>query len=211
VIAHLRGVVAAKGRTSAVVDVGGIGLAVELTTRHLGSLDIGAEVSTPTTTLIRPESMTLYGFMTEDEAELFDLLRSTTGIGPRSAMATLGALTVESIAGAVQRDDDTPFRTVPGIGPKTARLLVMSLRGKVDRHAPDSDGAPANEVAAHTASLKRVPARPEALAALTSLGWSRRKADEALDAVIDREGRDAALPLPALIRGALAELGPARR
>lgn len=207
-IAYLRGTVLDKSDTALVIEAGGVGRTVEMARSYFADLDLGDEVSVHTVTVVRPESITIYGFPTPEDRAVFDVLRGVNGIGPRSALAALGTLGIEAIAGAIELDDDSPLRKVPGIGPKTARMVVMSLRGKLTAYAPANLKTPV--VAQPAPDPTASATRSETLAALTALGWAKRAADEALDIVLSGGEADAAASVPALLRAALAELGPRR-
>ncbi len=131
VIASLRGEIVALTLTSCVIDVGGVGYAVAITPRHSHDLTVGDTVTLVTTLIVREDAMQLYGFHTAVEQELFDALLTVSGVGPRSAMAVLAALSPNEVYVAVATEDDSAFRKVTGIGPKTAKLIVVSLAGKL--------------------------------------------------------------------------------
>lgn len=188
--------------TRAVFDVGGVGYAVSLTERHARSLRIGEEASVHTALIVREDDMSLFGFVDQTELGLFDLLRTVSGVGPKSALGVLGAMTADDIARAITEDDDAPFRAVSGIGPKTAKLIVVTLAGKLV--------APAARRGAGAAAASVRPAdasRASLIAALSGLGWAEKIAAEAADAVL-AESDVADEPLPSLLRRALAQLGP---
>ena len=129
---------------------------------------------------------------------MFDLLRGVSGVGPKSALGVLATLSPDQIASAVATEDDAPFRKVSGIGPKTAKLIVVSLAGKI--LAPNSGVSFAPTPANSTSQ--------NVVAALVGLGWNERVAIQAVDEVVESATEDGALPVPALLRLALARLGP---
>jgi len=191
-IASLRGTVLEALGTTLVVDVQGVGYAVTVTPDHALSVRTGEEVQLRTAMVVREDDMSLFGFPDRERLEVFDLLRGVTGVGPRSAMGVLAALTPEEIASAVANDDDAVFRRVSGIGPKTAKLIVVSLTGKV--------------IAVRT-SAPRVAARgADVLVALVGLGYQERAAQAALDEVL--AARPDERQTAVLLRAALAALGP---
>lgn len=155
------------------LDVGGIGYSILVAPSHAGELTEGEEAFIVTTLVVREDSMTLYGFPDTDHLEVFDLLRTVTGVGPKSAMGVLAVLDPAQIAAAVATEDDSVFRKVSGIGPKTAKLIVVSLTGKL-----------------HTSQFAQTPQPRTApmgvddnvVAALVGLGWSEK---QAVDAVAD--------------------------
>ena len=200
-ISSVRGVVLAVVGTSVVIEVGGVGLAVTVTPAHALSMRTGKEARLHTALIVREDDLALYGFREPEELSVFDLLRGVTGVGPKSAMGVLGAMTPDQIAFAVSAEDDGAFRKVSGIGPKTAKLIILSLAGKLQvTAATPSSGAPGTS-----------PTSASVLAALVNLGWSERVAAQAVDEAIagaSEADRDA---VPALLRIALAQLGPAKR
>lgn len=200
-ISSLTGRVLHVGPTSAVVDVNGLGYAVDLTAPHAAALTVGEETTMPTMLIVRQESLTVYGFAGTDERELFSQLTSVTGVGPRHALAALSTLDVGTLARAIQADNDTPFRKVPGIGPKTARMIVMSLKSKVAGLVPEGDEPEQQRAPVET------PARAEAAGALLSLGWKQRAANEALENIFSTNPSAENMTTAALIRAALARLG----
>lgn len=198
-ISSLRGTVLSLSGGSAVIEVGGVGYAVQLTPEHALSLRVGEDAFVSTALIVREDSLSLFGFADREQLEVFELLTGVTGVGPKSAMGVLAVLTPEQIAVAVDADDDGVFRKVSGIGPKTAKLIVLSLTGKlaVTRRAP----APP-------------PARPvssvgdNVLVALVGLGWPERVAAEVIAEVIADHDEAERSTVPALLRLALARLGP---
>lgn len=203
-ISSLRGTVlcSADGRLD--IEVHGVGYAVAVTPQHALGVHVGDEVFVHTALIVREDDQSLFGFAARDELAVFDLLRSVTGVGPKSALGVLAAMTPSQIAAAVTTEDDAAFRRVSGIGPKTAKLIILSLAGKLAVIAPSS--APDADAAAPGA----VPAsvRADVVLALVGLGWNERAAGEAIDGVL--ETRPSETTVAALLRQALAHLGPTR-
>jgi Holliday junction DNA helicase RuvA len=200
VIASVRGTVLAVGPTTAVIEVGGVGLAVQVTPQHALSLRVGHESTVFTALIVREDDLSLFGFASREELQVFDLLRGVSGVGPKSALGVLATLTPDEVARAVAAEDDAPFRTVSGIGPKTAKLIAVSLQGKLSA----ASGSPA-------ASPTRGSTTGDVVAALVGLGWNERLASQAADeayAAADDADRET---VPALLRLALSRLGPAAR
>lgn len=196
-ISSVRGTVLAATGSTAVIEVGGVGLAMHVTPRFALSLRVGSEAFARTALIVREDDLSLFGFAEAEELEVFDHLRSVTGVGPKSALGVLAVLTPAEVARAVATEDDAAFRAVSGIGPKTAKLIVVSLAGKL-LVAPSS--AP---------SRSAEPSVTESvLVALVGLGWPERVASQAIeDAVADASDADLATT-QALLRLALANLGP---
>jgi len=169
-----------------------------VTPQNALTLRVGHEATLRTTLIVREDDLSLYGFADADELAVFDLLRSVTGVGPRSAMGVLAALDPGEIARAIAAEDDGAFRKVSGIGPKTAKLIVVSLAGKL---AVVPQPVPGVRAAA-------APVRDSVLLALIGLGWPERSAivavDEAMLVATDLERET----MPALLRLALSHLGP---
>lgn len=197
-ISSVRGTVLAVHGSTAVIEVGGVGLAVQVTPRHGLSLRLGSEATLRTALIVREDDLSLFGFAEADELAVFDLLRSVTGVGPRSALGVLAVLDPDQIARAIAAEDDAAFRKVSGIGPKTAKLIVVSLAGKLAVLPTTRSAAP--QAAA--------PVRDSVLLALVGLGWPERTAavavDEALIVATDLERET----MQSLLRIALAHLGP---
>lgn len=195
-ISSVRGTVIAVAGTTAVIEVGGVGLSVQVTPRHGLTLRVGSEAMVRTALIVREDDLSLFGFAEADELSVFDHLRSVTGVGPKSAMGVLAVLTPAEIARAVTLEDDAVFRKVSGIGPKTAKLIVVSLAGKL--------------VVTHTATgATPAPASvsESVLVALVGLGWNERVAMQAVDDAIAAASEQERNAVPALLRLALANLG----
>ncbi|WP_127793579.1 Holliday junction branch migration protein RuvA [Agromyces sp. LHK192] len=199
-ISSLRGRVLAAAGSSIVLDVGGVGYQVNTTPALVLACREGDEAHVHTALIVREDSMTLFGFATRDELDVFELLIGVTGVGPKSALGVLSVVSPDQVAEAVQRDDDAVFRKVSGIGPKTAKLITVSLAGKL--HAPAARPAAAPVV---TGTVTE-----SVLAALTGLGWSERVAAEAVEETAATASESDAASVPALLRLTLARLGPAQ-
>lgn len=159
-ISQLNGTLVELNLDRAVVLVGGVGFAVALTSRHATKLKAGQEVSLRTKLVVREDDLSLYGFESGIDADYFDLLCSVSGIGPKLAMTILGGLNADGIANAINSQNETAFRAIPGVGPKTAKLLILSLGGKV--------------------GLSTAPVNQNVLQALTGLGTDPVRATEVL-------------------------------
>lgn len=167
-IASVSGKVLASTLGAVTVEVGGVGLLVHTTNRIASKLDIGDPVSLFTVLVVREDSLTLFGFLEALELDTFDLLRSVNGVGPKSALSILSALSVEEIANAVSSESDVVFRSVSGVGEKTAKLIALSLAGKI------SSGS--------GASVSSGKARVS-VDALVGLGYSEKEASIAVHKV----------------------------
>jgi len=131
VISSLTGSVQSVQSNSIVLDVNGVGYLLNVTSSFAASTVIGDSKLVHTALVVREDAMTLFGFANVHERELFDLLRSVAGVGPKSSLAILGSLSTDQIFDAVATENDDAFRAVSGIGPKTAKLIVVSLAGKL--------------------------------------------------------------------------------
>lgn len=197
-ISSVRGVVLDAVGSVVVIEVGGVGLAITVTPQHALSLRLGSEAMLRTALVVREDDLSLFGFQDADELAVFDLLRGVGGVGPKSALGVLAAMTPSQIATAVATEDDVAFRAVSGIGPKTAKLIVVSLAGKMQVTA-----------AATSASRgSRSSVTDSVLVALVGLGWSEKVAALAVEEARGEASADDAASVQALLRLALARLGP---
>ena len=165
-IAYISGKLIRKTTNTLVVENSGIGYLMFVTPQLALSLGHGDHVELNTAQIFREDSVTLYGFETTDELEMFQLLGTVNGVGPKSALAIIGQLGVSGLQQAVSSADDSMFRSVSGIGPKTAKLIVLSLSGKLvlGEHATASSDS-------------------NVLAALTNLGYQEKVARAALQSI----------------------------
>ncbi len=129
-IAHLAGCVAAVAPDGAVIEVGGVGLLVQCTPGTLAGLRVGEQARVATSLVVREDSLTLYGFASEDERNTFELLQTASGVGPRLAQAMLAVLTPDALRRAVAAEDLATLTSVPGIGRKGAQRIVLELAGR---------------------------------------------------------------------------------
>jgi Holliday junction DNA helicase RuvA len=198
-IASLRGRVAAIAADSAVIEVGGVGMSVHCTPATLATLRAGIEVRLATTLVVREDSLTLYGFETDDAKQLFELLQTASGVGPRLAQAVLAVHSPDVVRKAIANGDLATLTQVSGIGRKGAERMVLELRDKV---GPSTVGdipiAPSG--AAWTDQVRQ---------ALIGLGWSSSQADTAVATVAQSVGGDVP-PVAVLLKQAIRLLGPAR-
>ena len=177
-IAHLNGTVAGVSPDGAVIDVGGVGLRVQCTPDTLASLKQGERARVATSLVVREDSLTLFGFGSEDERNVFELLQTASGVGPRLALAMLAVHSPNALRRAVAAEDLNALTMVPGIGKKGAERIVLELRDRL--------GAPGDYGAAGTGRAIRATEpswRDQVQSGLMNLGWSVRDADAAVAAV----------------------------
>jgi len=202
-IAHLSGTLLAKHATSVIVDVGGVGY--EVTIPVTTFYDLG-EPNTPVRlriyTHVREEALQLFGFRTERERELFTLLISVSGIGPKSAVAMLSGMSADEIVTAIRQNNYARLTSIPGVGRKTAERMVIELR---DKMAALSSPALEQELAAGspTAAQSEDELREDALAALVQLGFPKPAAEKAVTNAMQEGGE---LSVETLLRRGLRQL-----
>ena len=200
-IAFVSGPVAALAPDSAVVEVGGIGIAVQCTPNTLSGLRTGRPAKLATSLVVREDSLTLYGFADDDERQVFELLQTASGVGPRLAQAMLAVHTPDALRRAVSTGDEKALIAVPGIGKKGAQKLLLELKDRLGEPV----GAPAIG-APVTQSW-----RDQLHAALIGLGYATREAEEAVTAVAPQaEAAEGAPQVGQLLKAALQSLNRAR-
>jgi Holliday junction DNA helicase RuvA len=195
-IAHVRGPVAAVTLTSAVLDVGGVGLQVMCTPGTIATLRIGREVQLSTSMVVREDSLTIFGFATPDERDMFELVQTASGVGPKVAQAMLAVLDPDRLRQAIGQGDLATLTTVPGIGRKGAERIVVELKDRVGVTTTVTTGATSWRGQVHEALL--------------GLGWSTRDADAALDAVAADLPPGEAPDVSTILRDALRSLAKTR-
>ncbi|MFE2299741.1 Holliday junction branch migration protein RuvA [Streptomyces sp. NPDC059445] len=202
-IAFVSGPVAALAPDSAVVEVGGIGISVHCTPGTLAGLRTGQQAKLATSLVVREDSLTLYGFADDDERQVFELLQTASGVGPRLAQAMLAVHTPDALRRAVSTGDEKALIAVPGIGKKGAQKLLLDLKDRLGE--PLGPGGPAIGTPV-TASW-----RDQLHAALVGLGYATREADEAVAAVAPQaEAAEGTPQVGQLLRAALQTLNRAR-
>lgn len=199
-ISSLNGTVLHAASDSVILDVAGVGFAVAVPPDVARMSREGERLFLHTHLVVREDAMTLFGFAARDELDVFGILLGVGGVGPKSALGILSSLTIDQIAAAVESEDDKPFRKVSGIGPKTAKLIVVQLQGKLHSPAPvpRGDGAAPSSVTA------------QVVEAVTGLGWPERTASEAVEAAAAAANDTDRSSVQALLRLTLAALGPTK-
>jgi len=201
VIASLRGRLAEFGAGQCVIEAGGVGFLVGVSTFTAAELPApGAEVFLRVRQVVREDALLLFGFASSDEMRLFDLLVTVSGVGPRLAMAVLSGLRPEALVRAIREENVAMLVAIPGIGRRIAERLVVELRDRIDAlpatSAPRESGG----------ILPRAERMRDAVAALTGLGYTAAQAEDALKHTAGEGGDDS---LEALVRRALSRLGRA--
>jgi Holliday junction DNA helicase RuvA len=197
-ISSVRGEVLSVDLDHVVVEVGGVGLAVQATPSTLATLRRGEEARLHTSLVVREDSLTLFGFGDADARELFGLLQTVSGIGPRLALATLAVLDPDKLRAALVEGNITVLTQVPGIGRKGAERLTLELRDKVSA-LPGALGAVTDAVP--------TAVRAEVVEALAGLGFPAKQAEQAVDKVLAENGTAST---STVLRAALATLGRKR-
>jgi Holliday junction DNA helicase RuvA len=191
VIASLTGLVLSSSNGQIVIDVKGVGYLVHSRAQTVASISQGDSVSFHTSLVVREDAWTLFGFENRQELEVFELLRSVNGVGPKSALSILNQMSVEQIAQAVSDESDESFKAVSGIGSKTAKLITLTLAGKLMGSGSKSAALTISE---------------SAVSALIGLGWSERQSRDALQQVASKDFSD-----KQLLKAALQVLSKARK
>jgi Holliday junction DNA helicase RuvA len=205
VISHLRGTVAAVVPDGAVIEVGGVGMRVQCTPGTLATLVLGEPAQVATSLVVREDSLTLFGFSSEDERNVFELLQTASGVGPRLALAMLAVHAPDALRRAVSGEDLRALTMVPGIGKKGAERIVLELR---DRLGPPGEGAAS--AALGDRPHQAAPWRDQVQSGLMNLGWAARDADQAIAALTEDGTIDTANGVPVdvavVLRAALRKL-----
>jgi Holliday junction DNA helicase RuvA len=173
-IATITGEIKAISLDRAVIEVGGVGLSVNLAQNAAVHLNLGTVVTFHTSLVVREESLTLYGFLTSESKQLFEQVQTVSGIGPKVALAILGSLSPSELANAITTENIPAIERVPGIGRKGAQRLILELKGKL---SDLSDGA---RITSHQPIW-----REQLTNALISLGFAPKDSDRAITTVVN--------------------------
>lgn len=215
-ISSLHGTVSAVGLDHVVIEVGGVGFAVRATPNTLGTLRRGESARLATTLVVREDSLTLFGFGSDAGRELFELVQSVSGVGPKIALALLAVLDPDELRSALATGDTAALTRAPGIGKKGAERLVLELRDKVGV-APTVLSPSLTPSAVAPAPAAPVDGAGQVVEALVGLGFTARQAEDAVGAVLAEAATDptatgGALPtdVSAVLRRSLTRLGRGR-
>ena len=198
-IAFVRGEVAEVTLSSAVLAVGGIGLELMCTPGTLATLRVGHQATLPTSMVVREESLTLFGFLHDDEKTIFELVQTASGVGPKLAQAILAVLRPDDLRTAVASEDVKTLTRVPGVGQKGAQRIILELQDRLGLPVGGHRGPVAAQVVGGW--------RDQVHQGLVGLGWPAREADRAVETVAADAGD---VPdVAALLRAALRSLSRA--
>ncbi len=198
-IAFVRGEVAAVTLSSAVLEVGGVGLELMCTPGTLATLRVGREARLPTSMVVREDSLTIFGFLDDDEKSIFEIVQTASGVGPKVAQAIVAVMSPDDVRRAIAAEDVKALTRVPGIGQKGAQRIILELKDRI--------GPPLGSVHASAAALPVEPWREQVQQGLVGLGWSAKESEKAVEAVADQAGD--APDVGALLRAALRTLSRA--
>jgi len=195
-IAYLEGKLIEKSPTHLILEINGVGYSVNIPVSTYSSLgETGKMVKVLTYQHVREDELKLYGFSTKPEKELFELLISVNGVGPRMALSILSCISVQEFQRSVLQEDLDVLTAISGVGKKKAQRLIVELKEKLGK----IDLGVKKDLEEKEAVC--VPALDEAVLALVSLGYTKPDAKKALERVV--ENIDKALPVEELIKGAL--------
>ena len=196
-IARLTGTVVQLGATSAVVEVGGFGVLVLCSPNTSAGLTLGTSATLSTALVVREDALTLYGFASPEERELFELLLTATGVGPKLAQAALAVLTPDELRRALMTENLVQLMKVPGVGRKGAQRMVLELKDKVSA---------VSAAASSSSTAPQAQWREQVTQGLVGLGWSARDADAACSEVEHLVQQDPQVSVGVLMRAALQSL-----
>lgn len=175
-IAYIKGKITHKAPTEIHVETnGGVAYHINISLLTYSQLEKLEDLKIYTQLIVKEDSHTLYGFMTEQEKNLFNKLLSVSGIGPNTSRVILSSMTPDEIVRAIASDDHVRFSKVKGIGPKTAKRVILDLKDKLTKEIAISD---TNMVTQDNS------ARDEALSALTTLGFPKNTVEKALSNIL---------------------------
>jgi Holliday junction DNA helicase RuvA len=197
-IASLSGTVLQVGPTTAVVEVGGLGVLALCSPGTVAGLRVGQRATLATSLVVREDSLTLYGFASTDEREFFELLLTATGVGPKLAQAALAVLPPDQLRAAIATENLVQLMKVPGVGRKGAQRMVIELKDKINAVGLADEP--------HTSGSIQPVWREQVAQGLVGLGWSAKDADAACTEVEPLVAEDPQVSVAVLMRAALQAL-----
>lgn len=197
-IAYVKGTLEEIAETNAVVEVNGIGYNIKISSGTMNLLPgLHQPVKLYTYTYVREDALSLYGFLTKDELQIFKLLITVNGVGPKGALGILSVMTAQDLRFAILAADSRMISKAPGIGKKTAERVILDLRDKVSMEEAMESGA---QLSASVGSTQENGARNEAVEALVALGYSSAEALRAVNKVSGVDENDAEAVLKAALK-----------
>lgn len=198
-IAFVRGEVAAVTLSSAVLEVGGVGLELMCTPGTLATLRVGTPATLPTSMVVREDSLTIFGFLDDDEKSIFEIVQTASGVGPKVAQAIVAVMSPDDVRRAITTEDVKALTRVPGIGQKGAQRIILELKDRI--------GPPVGVHHPAAAPPQQDAWREQVQQGLIGLGWSAKESEKAVDAVAPDAGDRP--DVGALLRAALRTLSRA--
>ncbi|OKX95010.1 Holliday junction DNA helicase RuvA [Corynebacterium glutamicum] len=202
-IASLRGTVINIGLSSAVIECNGVGYEVVTTPNTLSQLVRGEEALVLTTMVVREDAMKLYGFIDNESREMFSVLQTVSGLGPRLALACESVLSSLEISQAITNADAKTLQRVPGVGKRMADRLIVELKGKVAAFAAGVVDEGGEQISLPNANIASEVVVEQVSQALVGLGFSEKQSDDAVSFVL---AADPSLDTSGALRAALAKL-----
>lgn len=199
-IASITGTVLESSLSRAVVEVGGVGLEVQIGPDTAAKLVLGAAVTLQTSLVVREDSLTLYGFSSGDQRSAFQLVQTASGIGPRLGMAIVSVLEPPRLRDAILRGDLATLTSVPGVGQKVAQKMVIELKDKVVSVL----GAASDTL--DVTGTQGAVWREQVSEGLVNLGYNVRDAEKACDLIAHLVDDNPEITVPALLKAALQTL-----
>ena len=196
-ISYVRGRVADMTESSVIVETGNIGFEIFMTGNALAQLHIGEDVKLHTYFQVREDAMLLYGFPNKDDLQIFKLLLTVNGVGPKGALGILSGITADELRFAVLSDDVKTLSKAPGIGKKTAQKLILELKDKLNLEEAFETKLMHEKEAVSAAAGGMTDSRQEALVAL---GYSSTDALRAVRKVTDADSGDVETILKAALK-----------
>lgn len=203
-LAYIKGELAAKARGYIVIDVGGLGYKIfmsDLAMENVGK--IGDIIKVHTYYRVMEDDISIFGFNTQEELRLFELLLSVSGIGAKTAITMLGTIEPSDFAIAIISNDIGTLKKLPGIGTKTAQRIVLELKDKLKKEQQIEELSVANQKSmAIQKAIEKDSKEEEAFTALQVLGYNSKEIEKAMEKIIDKQN----MSLEEIIKAALKEL-----